>query len=93
MKVRMRVCVLALVLAFSIVGMPAQTWADGNDGSTPATAQSWWDSMLDSLASLFGLEGVDGSCMIDPDGGCLETPDTLQIDNSLCIDPNGGCRS
>ncbi|HKH44529.1 MAG TPA: hypothetical protein VKM72_07690 [Thermoanaerobaculia bacterium] len=90
MKVRMRVCVLALVLALSVVVLPAQAWTDRNDGSTPATAPSWWDSMLDSLASFFGWEGVDGSCMIDP-AGCPEHQETLQGDNSCMIDPLGGC--
>jgi len=80
MKDRMRICVLVVALALSVVVAPAQAWPDGDSGDRPAL--SWWDAMVDTLATLFGLVGADNP-----------PPETPQGDNSCMIDPNGGCRS
>jgi hypothetical protein len=78
MRHRMRICVLAVTLALSVVVAPAQAWTAGDHGDRPAV--SWWAAVVDALAALFGLDGADnpppatpqgdGSCMIDPWGGC-----------------------
>jgi len=70
--------VLAVALALSIVVTPAQAWPTGDHGDRPAVI--WWDVVVDALAKLLGLDGADnpspttpqgdGSCMIDPAGGC-----------------------
>lgn len=61
----MRICVLAVALALSVVA-PAQAWTDGDSGDRPAL--SWWDAMVDTLATLFGLNGADNPPSSPPQG-------------------------
>ena len=76
MRDRMRICVLVMALALSVVVAPAQAWPGADYGGRPAVG--WWDAVVDALAELFGLVGAeppstpegDGSCGIDPAGGC-----------------------
>ena len=80
MRDRMRFCVLAVALALSIVVTPAQAWPAVDHGDRPAV--SWWDVMVDALATLLGLAPADNP-----------PPNTPQRENSCMIDPNGGCHS
>jgi len=94
MKDRMRICVLVVALALSVVVAPVQAWTYGD--SDAKLTLSWWDAMVDALAALFGLDTADGSVCIDPNGGCRDNPEpssTPEGDGSVCIDPNGGCHS
>jgi len=76
MRDRIRICVLVVALALSLVVAPAQAWPEGDHGGKAAVG--WWAAVVDALAELFGLAGTDnpppstpdGSCMIDPQGGC-----------------------
>ena len=78
MKSRMRISVLAMALALSLVVAPAHAWPGADNADRPAV--SWWDTLVEALATLFGLDEAvspptntpqgDGSCMIDPQGGC-----------------------
>lgn len=80
MRDRMKVCVLAMVLALTVVVAPAQAWPGAEIGDRPAG--SWWDAVVEALTTLFGLDGADSP-----------PPATPQGDNSCMIDPGGNCRS
>lgn len=78
MRDRIRICVLVVALALSVVVVPAQASTAGDHGGRPAVV--WWDAVVNTLTELFGLDGADnpppstpqgdGSCGIDPLGGC-----------------------
>lgn len=75
MRDRIRIIVLVAVLALGVVVAPAQALPDEDYGPV-----GWWAAVVDALAALFGLAETDnpppstpegdGSCMIDPWGGC-----------------------
>jgi hypothetical protein len=75
MSDRIRIYVLVVALALSITVAPAQASPAGDHA-----AVGWWAAVVDALAELFGLAEadnpppstpqVDGSCGIDPLGGC-----------------------
>ena len=78
MRDRIRFCVLVMALALCLGVAPAQAWPGADNADRPAG--SWWDAVVEALTTLFGLDGADnpppsttqgdGSCMIDPAGGC-----------------------
>lgn len=80
MRDRMRICVLVVALALSVVVAPAQAWPAGDYGDRPAV--SWWAAMVEALAGVFAY-GTDNP----------PQPLSPQGDNSCMIDPQGGCRS
>lgn len=78
MRDRIRICVLTMALALAVVVAPAQAWPGADNGDRPVV--SLWAAVVEALAGIFayGTDNPpqplspqgDGSCMIDPQGGC-----------------------
>lgn len=86
---RMRILVLGIALALSLAVTPAHAWpGEGRSDRQPA---SWWATVVDLLAPLFGLDAPDTSYSLDSNGDPTypAPPSTLQSDGSVCIDPWG----
>ncbi len=90
MRHQIRIFAAAAALALCIgMAAPAQAWPGGDHSATPAAG--WWQTAVDALATLFGLDRPAASLKGPKrgDGSALPPQPALQLDNSCGIDPAG----
>jgi hypothetical protein len=77
---------LSLVLLCSLA-VPAVVQAAPLGGSAALRGglAGWWSELI-----AWGV-GLDGGCMIDPDGRCLKAVPLQGLDGGCGIDPDGRC--